>query len=476
MAVVEMNALALGISKKQFVESGGNAVAQDVRDISDTGSKVTIVAGRGDNGGPALVAARFLRTHDVRVLLLGRPETITTSTTRENWEALSMAEEDIHAVNDSTELDVDNPDIIVDGIFGIEFTGKPTEPERTAIEKINATAATTISVEIPSGMNANSGEVADTAVSADRTITFHDLKPGLETLSEVTVAEIGIPQAAESIVGPGDLTPIRTRLRGNKQEGDSGRVFVIGGGPYTGAPALSAQAALRAGADLVFVAVPDAIADTIRGYSENLIIQPFSGTKLTLDPVDSLVETATKYNDIVVVGPGLGEADETQAAVRTFLTKFDGKVVVDADALSIVPDSRTDASLILTPNQQEVHELGGPVVRNLRDQVEELEALAAELDHTLLVKGEETVITDGDRTQIVREGPPGMTTGGTGDVLSGVVAAFFGVASPFDAACAAAYVKGAAGDKLAEQFGRGFTASDLLEAIPSVLFDRSEHE
>ena len=469
LAAIETNAIALGVSAKQLMESRGNAVAHGVRDLTEGEANVTVVAGRGDNGGSALAAARFLSNYELTVCLLGRPETITTVVARENWDVLSEADYDIETLVDSADVEFDTPDVIVDGVLGPGFTGTPGESERSAIEAINAADAATVSVDVPSGANAD-GETTDgSVVSADRVVTFHDAKPGLDSHPDVTVADIGIPPAAETFVGPGDLRLVRRHLRGQKREGDTGRIFVIGGGPYTGAPALSAQAALRAGADLSFVAVPDAVSDPIRGYAEDLIVQPFSGPHLTPERVDQLVETATQHDDVVVIGPGLGDEDETRDAVREFLDTFDGKAVVDADALPAVPDVETEATLVLTPNRQELTELGGPSVNDLRGQAGEIESFASDFGHALLVKGEELVVTDGDRTRIARQRTPGMTVGGTGDVLAGVVAAFLGVASPFDAACAGAYLEGRAGEHLTEDFGMGFVSSDLLEAIPAVL-------
>jgi len=468
MAVVDENADALGVPRKQLMESSGNAVARVVRQVADPGATVTVVAGRGNNGGDAFVAARFLDDYDLTVLLLGRAETITTDIARENWDALQEATYDTHEVRDSRSLSLGAPDVVVDAMLGTGISGDLREPAATAAEVMNDSDATVVSVDVPSGFDADIGTFPESAVDADHVVTFHDAKPGLENLdATVTVADIGIPPAAELYVGPGDLRRLKSRDR-------SARVFVVGGGPYTGAPALSAQSALRSGAELSFVAAPDSVAGEIQGYEPDLIVQPYEGDRLTPDQVDGLVETATKHDDVVVLGPGLGTADETLAAARRLLESFEGPVVADADALSVVPDVDTDAEVVCTPNSRELAALGGPEVDDLAENADQVERVADELGHVVLAKGAVDVISDGDRTRLCRAGNPGMAVGGTGDLLSGVVATYLDSQDPFDAACMASYTSGTAGDSLYDEHGTGYVASDVLERIPAVLGDQAD--
>ncbi|WP_160132988.1 NAD(P)H-hydrate dehydratase [Halococcus salsus] len=465
MAAVDANAAALGVPRKQLMESSGNAVARTVRDLVEPGSRVTIVAGRGNNGGDALVAARFLDAFDTHTLLLGRAETISTDIARENWDALVEAEYDTEEVQDSQAIDLGNPDLVVDAMLGTGITGGLREPEATAARAMNDADATVLSVDVPSGVDADTGEHSSRAVDADHVVTFHDSKPGLDSLdAEVRVEDIGIPAAAERFVGPGDLA-IETDPHARK--GDSGRVLVIGGGPYTGAPALAAQSSLRAGADLAFVSVPERVFEPIAGYAEDLIVQPYDAPQLGPDQVDDLLDTATRHDDIVVLGPGLGTADETLDAVAQFLSGFDGRAVVDADALSVVPEVDTDATLVCTPNRHELAEMGGPDVDDLAAHADEIEAFAADLGHIVLAKAKDDVVSDGERTRISRVGTPGMTVGGTGDLLAGITAAQLGTREAFDAACVAPYVNGRAAEALDR--GSGLLASELLDAIPEAL-------
>ena len=493
MAAVDRNAAALGVPRKQLMESSGNAVARAVRRVADPGAAVAVVAGRGNNGGDGLVATRFLDDYVTTVHLLGRPETIRTRITRENWDALRAGEYDTRTVTDAAAVDLGNPDVVVDAMLGTGVTGGLREPEATAANAVNRADATVVSVDVPSGVNADTGEVAGVAVDADsgkgagvavdadsgrgagaavdadRVVTFHDRKPGLDAVdAEVTVADIGIPAAAERFVGPGDLLGLDRAPDSHK--GDAGEVLVVGGGPYTGAPALAGQAALRAGADLVRIACPTVVADTVQGYSESLILRPYDGERFAPDHVDEVLETAARH-DTVVIGPGLGRHDETRSAVRKFLTRYDGTAVVDADALAVVPEVDTDATLLCTPHQGELRGMGGETATDWRTRTELVAEFAAELGHLLLVKGPYDVVSDGDETRVNRTGNPGMTVGGTGDVLAGATGALACVLPPLHAASVAAYATGRAGDAAAETAGDGLVATDLPDRLPAALRD-----
>ena len=467
MAVVDANAAALSVPRKQLMESSGHCVARAVRDLTAAGNSVTIVAGRGNNGGDALVAARFLDDYDCRIVLLGRPETITTDIARENWAALQAADYPTEQVRDSAQFDLGDPDVVVDAMLGTGISGALREPVATAAAAINESEATVLSVDVPSGLDAETGRRADNAVEPDHVVTFHDTKPGLDELgASVSVVDIGIPEAAQRFVERGDLTRLDRDPASHK--GDNGEVLVVGGGPYTGAPALSAQATLRAGADLVRVAAPETVAREIQGYSENLIVRAFDGDTLTPGHVDWLADLATAH-DTLVLGPGLGDADATLSAVEILLGQFEGTAVVDADALAVVPDVATDAELVCTPHQGELRGMGGATSEDWRERADLVESFAADIGQTLLVKGPYDVISDGERTRVNRTGNAGMTVGGTGDVLAGVTGALACRQPPRHAAAIAAYVTGAAGDTVVEERGYGLVATDLLDAVPAAL-------
>ncbi|QGN06990.1 NAD(P)H-hydrate dehydratase [Halorhabdus sp. CBA1104] len=473
MGVIDANATALGVSRKQLMESSGNAVAAAVTDVATPDDRVEIVAGRGNNGGDAFVAARFLEAFPVRVTLLGRPESITTDIARENWTALERTDIETRTVTDSTAFDLDDPDVIVDAMLGTGIAGPVREPVATASAAINDAEATVVSVDVPSGLDAASGTLAENAVDPDHIVTFHKPKPGLADVdAPVEVADIGIPDAAERVVERGDLR--RLSRPANSHKGAFGEVLIVGGGPYTGGPALAAQSALRAGADLVRVACPETIAPEIQGYSENLIVRSFDGDRLSPENVTRVLDLAADH-DSVVVGPGLGRADETLQAARAFLEEYEGRAIVDADPLAIVSAVETDATLICTPHASEFERMGGRSMDDLAARTTAVADLAGDLDGTILLKGPDDIISDGTQTRINRTGNPGMTVGGTGDVLAGVTGALAATLDPHPAASLGAFVTGRAGDLVVDEQGYGLVATDLPDAVSRVLWrDRIE--
>lgn len=469
MAQVDRNAAALGVTRKQLMESSGNAIATVVREETDAGDRVVVVAGRGNNGGDAFVAARFLDDRDVSVHLLGRSDAIATDIAKENWDALLAAEYVVEEWRDSTAVQIPDCEVVVDAMLGTGVRGAPREPVATAIGATNATDATTVAVDVPSGLDADTGAATGAMVDADRVVTFHDRKPGLREIdAAVTVADIGIPGTAELFVEHGDLLALSRPDDAHK--GDFGEVLVVGGGPYTGAPALAAQAALRAGADLVRAAVPDAIADEVQGYSEALIVRGLEGDRLRPDHLDRVRGLASDH-DAVVVGPGLGNTRETAAAIRDLLASLSGPVVVDADALAAVPEIETEADLICTPHAGELRAMGGQSTDDWRERTDLVAEFAASLEVVLLVKGAYDVVSDGEETRVNRTGNPGMTVGGTGDVLAGITGALAASLRPLQAAAIAAYANGTAGDRALDlRDGYGLLPTDLLEEIPGALW------
>ncbi|AUX09974.1 ADP-dependent NAD(P)H-hydrate dehydratase [Halalkaliarchaeum desulfuricum] len=471
MAAVDANAEALGVPRKQLMESSGNAIARVVRGLVDPGASVALVCGRGNNGGDALVAARFLQEYETAVHLLGRPETITTQIARENWGALVASELEAAVVQDSRAFEPGDPDLVVDAILGTGVTGALREPERSVVELLGDLEAPVLSVDVPTGIDPDTGDrlggTDGVAIDADHVVTFHDRKPGLGSLdAEVTVADIGIPRAAELFTGPGDLLQLDRRPDSHK--GENGEVLVVGGGPYTGAPTLAAAAALRAGADLVRVACPEVVAREVQAFSPDLIVRPFPGETLASPHVDRILELAAAH-DAVVFGPGLGDTEAALDAVREFLEQFEGNAVIDADALRVVPAVDTDATLVCTPHQGELRAMGGPSAEDWESRADLAADYAAELDHILLVKGKYDVVTDGESVRVNRTGNPGMTVGGTGDVLAGAVGALLAVLPPFEAAAVGAFANGRAGDIAHDDMGNGLVATDLIDRLPEAL-------
>lgn len=256
-------------------------------------------------------------------------------------------------------------------------------------------------------------------------------------------------------------------------KGDFGDILVVGGSHrYTNTPAIVAGGALRTGADLVRVAAPERSADATATFALNLITTPLDGHRLRPGNVDAVLDAAAGV-DCLAVGPGLGRADATLEAVRDLLGARDVPAVVDADALRALPDHADSVGSgdVLTPHAGEFavltgEEIGGAV----EDRKETVRAAAAEFGCTVLLKGPVDVVSDGDRVETNGTGNPYMTRGGTGDVLTGVAAALLAQGNdPVDAAGAAAYINGSAGDTVAMEKGRGFTLEEHLEAVADVV-------
>jgi hydroxyethylthiazole kinase-like uncharacterized protein yjeF len=449
-------------------------VANAVKKRAASG-KVVMIAGRGNNGGDAFVAARHLSGYDTTVILLGRKEDIKTPEALHNWNALEKTSLSLIHVTDAAMFDIPlikNADVIIDGIFGTGIKGKLKDPESTAIDLINASDAYVISVDVPSGFDPDGGKF-EKAVQANMTLTFHKMKNGLlsrnaaKYAGDVQVIDIGIPSEAEFYVGPGDIQSFLTRPAAS-HKGDAGRVLVIGGGAYSGAPALAALAALRAGADIVTVAAPKSVSDIIASFSPNLIVRSLSGNRLVEEDNPLILELIKKH-DVVVMGMGLGNEYPTLEAVRKIVPMC-RKAVVDADALAQEVLHEGHRDIIVTPHAGEMKRLSGAdVPEDEKKKLAFVRDFAKDNELTVLLKGKVDIISDGKEVRANRTGNSGMTVGGTGDVLAGLTGALFAKHDAFSAACAAAFINGAAGDLAFEEFGYGLLATDVIDRIPEVM-------
>ncbi len=470
MAAIDANCEYLGVKSLQLMENAGAAVANTVKKRFKSGM-IVLMAGRGNNGGDAFVAARHLCGYDIRVMLIGRKEDIRTQEARHNWNALEKTLISLSQVTDSTEFDralIKNADIIIDGIFGTGVHGKIHEPESTAIDLINESDAFVVSVDVPSGFDPDGCEF-EKCVHADLTVTFHRTKVGMpgaqKYTGEVEVACIGIPKEAEFFVGPGDIRPFLKRAS-SSHKGDAGRVLVIGGGAYSGAPALCALGALRAGADIVTVAAPKNVSDIIASFSPNLIVRALSSDRLIEADIPAISELIKKH-DVVVMGMGLGI--ESSSAIEK-IVPLCKKAVLDADALGAFVLPALHKNIIVTPHAGEMKRLSGiDVPADEQEKLGFIRNFAQENQVVVLLKGAIDVISDGIEVRANRTGNAGMTVGGTGDVLAGLTGALFAKHEAFEAACAAAFINGAAGDMAFLKFGYGLLATDVIDFITEVM-------
>lgn len=488
MAVLDENCEFFGLKKSLLMENAGRAIIGTLKDKvgSLEDKRIVVVAGIGNNGGDGFVAARHAASEagEVSVILLGRSEDIRTEESKANWKILErmFSKVRLYVASDPSSFDglreiVHNADVVIDAIFGTGMRGRIGEPYSDGIDAINSSKGLKVAVDIPSGIDPTTGEVLDKAVKADITVTFHRKKTGLQKrmdhAGEIAVAPIGIPPDFEILVGPGDVRRALKPRAPHSKKGDFGRILVVGGGmEYSGAPALVALSSLRMGTDVVIVAAPKSVADVIRGFSPNLIVRKLSGDYLVMEDLP-LLGKAIAQTTSVVVGPGLGLEKETRETVLELLRIVDKPLLVDADALkalSAEPQLLRGKRAVITPHAGEFSALTGKPMAEpikLRERMGQVGEAAHELGITILLKAHEDIIANGQLMKINLTGNPGMTVGGTGDVLSGIAAAFLGWdVEPFKAACAAAFISGRAGDLAKSERGFHLVATDVIEQIP----------
>jgi NAD(P)H-hydrate epimerase len=474
------------------MENAGRSVADLITARFGAGTSVVVYSGTGRNGGDGMVTARHLagKGFTVALRLVGVSRTITDPAVHQNWIALKSmsASVEVYECGDSSLLSKTDSDVIVDAVLGTGAKGKLRQPILRAVQTINESRGFKVAVDVPTGIDSDTGEVLGDAVRANLTVTFHATKPGLRNASdfcgEVSVVDIGIPLEASTYVGPGDVESVRIRRPALAHKGQYGRLLVIGGSEtFTGAPALVALAAYRSGTDLVFVAAPERTASIVSSMSPSLISLKLPGDSLAPGHVQLLKEHIEKATAIAI-GPGLGETAKTQSAVRRILTEIrqlKKPLLVDADALKafgVIRKRIFHQSTVLTPHAGEFKAIAGRVPSTeLRVRSNEVKAMAEKSGCVVLLKGNTDVISDGDRVKLNRTGNPGMTVGGTGDVLSGIIAGLQAQGiDAFRAAVAGAFISGAAGDLAEEELGYHLTPTDILEHIPKVMNDPMCHK
>ena len=506
VSIDDNNAQWLGIPLIHLMECAGYSIADEITkryNISKE-STVAIFCGMGNNGGDGFVVARQLSAFNIKslVILVGTPEKIRTHASRFNWKLITnhinyMVKSVI--IRDSTEfrqLELLNKDkqkigLIIDGLLGTGISGKIREPISTAIDIINKireeNKISVVSIDLPSGMNPNTGKVLHKAVKADLVIALHRIKKGLDVkntyIKEIIVRSIGIPYEANLFIGKGDLIPtLKIRKRDN-HKGQFGRMLVIGGSKnYSGAPAYSSLTGINFGIDLVITYVPEVVGDVIRSYSPNMIVRANSGNWLNIESFNEISQLID-WSNAIVIGPGLGQQKETKELLIKLLEKMNSNhknYVLDADALKLIRenlDLLKNENVILTPHEGELKIMTGielPAYDKIKERSNVILKLAQDLGVTLLIKGPYDYVSDGKIVKINRTGCPEMSIGGTGDVLAGLCACFLATENnPFSAACSAAFLNGLIGEYCKNNIGDRFTALDMTnninKAIKSVL-------
>jgi len=486
----DTHAQYFGLTLLQLMENAGRSIAQQTFSRFQNNKKVTVFCGLGGNGGDGFVAARHLLTagFKVQVILIGRSRDINHEAALSNWVILQTLQDKIalSEVSDSSLLPKIQTDIIIDALLGTGTKGKLKPPITQTVEEINRSSAYKIAVDAPTGIDSDTGVVLGSAVKADLTVTFHRAKKGLENakkfVGEIAIADIGLPLEIERFVGPGDVLIAKKARSPTAHKGDFGRLLVIGGSElYVGAPALVSLAALRTGTDIVYLAAPEKTALAISSISPYLITIKLEGDHLKPRNIEML-KPYFGMVDAIVIGPGLGLAPETAKFVEDCVEeaeKANKPLLLDADGLKVFAKFKRPlrVPLILTPHAGEYEVLtDAKLPENQEEKILAIQKTAKKLKADLLVKGKVDIISSGEYTRLNLTGNPGMTVGGTGDVLSGVVGGLLAQnVDAFEGAVAGSFVNGAAGDFVASEIGYHMVATDLLDWIPRVLDDPMSH-
>ena len=477
-----------GMPSLLLMENAGRAVAERARAIlaERGGTRVNILCGKGSNGGDGFVAARHLYNRGVEVnCVLTHPPNELRGDARANLELVERLGIPVWTgVPESLA-----GDLIIDALLGTGSSGEPRGPFGDLIRLANDSGRPVLAVDVPSGIDSDTGQAAGDAVRAVETVTFGLPKIGLlshparELAGQLTIAEISLPRPllddprlqAEWVTAERarELWPPRHAAA---HKGDSGRVFILAGSPgMTGAAALCSEAALRAGAGLVTLGIPKSLNPILEVKLTEAMTLPLAETSTGCHSSASLPVVLERLGaaGAGAIGPGLGRDEASAELVRGMLARMPCPLVIDADALSAIPEGATLNSAVLTPHPGEIARLLGTCLEAVQsNRVATARDAAARFGCVVVLKGAATVVAAPDgRLGVNSSGSPSLATGGTGDVLTGVVAACLARGlEPYEAALAAVFLHGLAGEVAEERCGApGTVAGDVLAALPEAL-------
>ncbi|QWV96293.1 NAD(P)H-hydrate dehydratase [Geomonas nitrogeniifigens] len=487
-----------GVPGLELMERAGRGCADVIEEAFGEGEarRAVIVAGKGNNGGDGFVIARLLaeRGWETPVLLLAAPE-VVTGDAADNLARVDSAMVKSVPGGILPEQDLlKSATVIVDALLGTGMNSEVAGAYGEAIDLINAAGVPVVAVDIPSGVDAATGKVLGRAVRADITVTFalaklgNVLYPGAELCGRLVVADIGMPDAVVAEAEGAQYVDLACaaglfRPRGTTaHKGSSGHCLVVAGSTgKTGAAAMAANSAQRAGAGLVTLAVPAALNPVLEQKTTEAMTIPVGPERSGYLRAGSFAEilAAAAVRDVVALGPGIGTNPSTIYLVHSLLAALDKPLVLDADGLNAValkPElllARQDRITVLTPHPGEMARLARCSVPEVEaDRIGCARAFATNYRVYLILKGARSIIAGPDGSIAINgSGNPGMASGGMGDVLTGVVTAFLGQGyHPFAACQLGAFVHGHAADFLVEPLGtQGMSATDVQEMLPVAL-------
>jgi NAD(P)H-hydrate epimerase len=476
-----------GVPGLDLMERAGAAVTRAV-EVHCADGPVAVVCGKGNNGGDGLVVARQLREagREVAVVCVAPPQ-----------EFSGDAGENLRRLPGDTPVSLADgmqaiaaAAVLVDALLGTGFAGEPHGPTAAAIDALNASAAPVVAVDVPSGVDASTGVVVGAAVRAAVTVTFHAAKPGLwirpgkAYAGEVHTTDIGIPRGAPSTAAVGLIeSSVRDCLPRRGAESTkfaSGQVVLAGGSRgLVGAPRMASRASMRAGAGYVTACIPRSLQDVVASAgTPELMTRGVAEEDGALAPAAvAEVLQSIRPGGAVALGPGLGRSDGAFVFARELARQADAPLVLDADGLNAHAGRLGDLTArskptVLTPHAGELGRLLElDSIQIERERLRHARAAAAQAHAVVVLKGDDTLIATVDgRVAVSRGGSPALATAGTGDVLTGVIAALLAQGlDAFTAACAGVWLHAAAGREAARRQGavEGVIATDVIEALPA---------
>lgn len=496
---VEQLANEGGISYLQLMENAGSYCARIIRKTFENSNKrnALVICGKGRNGGDGFVIARKLSENGYTVtvmMAMGLPSDSESSEMLSRVRAMGINIV-YYTDNGTTDKYFENSQLIIDCIFGIGFRGEPDALTTSLFKKINNSSATVISIDIPSGLEGDSGKASANSVSADMTIAVlvlkpvHILKPSMEKCGKVVLAPIGIPdkcfeQVETSLftVSTEEVKAFFKKREAESHKGTYGTVLVIGGSyEMPNAAYFASQAAVNSGAGLVKLAFPSFAYNAIAPKTCEQILIPLESNKsgrISQNAIKRL-EREIKKCSCIVLGCGMGADADTKSVTEFVIRNSEVPVILDADGINCLKDNidildAAKAPVILTPHPKEMSRIAGVSVEDIQEnRGAVVKSFTKAKNCVLVLKGASTLVgsSEYDDMFVNTTGNPGMATGGCGDILSGIIGSFIaqGV-DPFRSAVAAVNIHGMAGDKVSEKYSMmGNTPTLILAELPATL-------
>lgn len=497
MKKVESNAVNLGLSWLRLMENAGSAAAKEIRNAKDLKDKrIVIVCGKGNNGGDGFVIARKLHENNIssRVITIDTPSTDSAKEMFAKMSKLGIKPVDFGSYEQLCSNILNDADIIIDCIFGTGFKGEPQGIFAKAISAINRSDAEKIAIDIPSGIESDSGETLGEFVKADTTITFaaykpcHLLFPSNEYCGNVVVTSIGIPASAlegvtpyAAVVTNSDCKSLLPKRSLNHHKGLSGTLAVYAGNiGFSGATVFSLKAAVKSGVGIANAIIPERIYDIIGTSVPEAICTILKGDPTGNPNIDDTIKIINSINssNAALVGCGIGTSKYSKFNLNEILSKCNVPLCLDADGINLCADNinllrEYPSEKVLTPHPKEAARLIGSTVDDIQKNRSKSALIIAKLTKSVTVlKGANTCIaTPTGELFFITDGNPGMATAGTGDVLAGMIAAFLAEGLPArESAVLGTKLHSFAGDEaLSDSSILSLTPTDMLNVLPRVI-------